>query len=73
MNRCEVCDKTDELDKVSVSFDRKNGNLCQECREQIFSNLEEISLNDPLEVQDFIPIEQDGDWFEVALPEVPEQ
>lgn len=81
MNRCIVCDHTDEgnsqgdrrniFQKLSITM--HNGEpMCNVCQEAIKDNLEDLSVNDDVENYSY-PIEQDGDWFEAPLPEVSEQ
>lgn len=82
MNRCEVCDKTDEDDpKAGISI-FEGETRCAECHEEIFRNLEDLSINDVTEdtlyaeyffEDEPLDIVQDDDWLEAPVSEVSEQ
>ncbi len=77
MNRCEVCDKTDDDDpKAAIAL--YDGELrCKQCQEVIAENLEDLSVNDesPIDYLDTFLLPstiEDDHWIEAPLPEVSE-
>lgn len=80
MNRCQVCDKTDEDDpKIGISL-INNEALCLDCRTSISNNLEDLSINDEdqpiyLSVTDEVQsvLEADGKQIALSQSEVFEQ
>jgi hypothetical protein len=79
MNRCQVCDKTDEDDPKACISAFEGETRCSECHEQIFQNLKDLSVNDetvPAYFEEYAipePLEYDASWIEVALPALSEQ
>lgn len=78
MNRCQVCDKTDEDDPKACISIFEGETRCANCHEEIFKNLEDLSVNDTIEI-DYLdtfllpePVVEDN-WLETPLSEVPEQ
>lgn len=72
MNRCTVCDKTDEDDPKAAITIQGSELHCLECRTTIADNLEDLSVNDTIEIDYFeqfiAPLEQDGDWLTSSVP-----
>lgn len=67
MNRCQVCDKTDEDDPKAGITIVNNETICRECSEVIFQNLEDLSINDDIAI-DYNSIVEDDNWFPATLP-----
>lgn len=76
MNRCNVCDTTDEENPRAGITLVKDDNLCVQCREVIQTNLEDLSINDQeiaYDPEDLPAFEYDDHWIAAPLPEVSEQ
>lgn len=75
MNRCTVCDKTDEDDPKAAITIQGSELHCLECRKTIAGNLEDISINDVDFEFEYVSIEQDDHWLtpSVSQQDVSEQ
>lgn len=78
MNRCYVCDVTDEDNPgANISLNYRGEPTCHRCNEEVYRNLEDLSANDDVKrySTEYFSVPEvlvlDDNWVETALPEVP--